>query len=89
MTPEQFTYWLKGFFEISNSEELTPTQVLIVKDHLNLVFNKVTPDRNNTYCWKTVSYGDSNLREYPSGLINDTLASNYNLSDPINLPITC
>jgi hypothetical protein len=67
MTPEQFTYWLKGFFEISNSAELSEVQVSIIKDHLDLVFKKVTPNRNNdaTYCnnigfpSKKVSYGES------------------------------
>lgn len=45
MTTENFTYWLKGFFEISDSNNLTEKQVQIIKDHLDLVFNKVTPDR--------------------------------------------
>lgn len=37
MTPEAFTYWLAGYFEISNSEELTKPQINIIKDHINLV----------------------------------------------------
>lgn len=45
MTPEQFTYWLQGYFEISDSNMLSHKQVQIIKDHLALVFNKVTPDR--------------------------------------------
>jgi hypothetical protein len=45
MSPEQFTYWLKGFFEISDTNNLSEKQVQIIRDHLNLVFNKVTPDR--------------------------------------------
>ena len=45
MTPEQFTYWLQGFFELSETKELTPEQVQIVKDHLALVLSKKTPDR--------------------------------------------
>lgn len=48
MTTEQFTYWLQGFFEISNAKTLDAKQVQIIKDHLNLVFNKQTPDRNIT-----------------------------------------
>lgn len=47
MTPEQFTYWLQGFFEISNSNSLTSDQVVVIKDHLKEVFNKVTPVRFN------------------------------------------
>jgi hypothetical protein len=46
MTPENFAYWLQGFFEIAGSDELTETQVKMVKDHLALVFQKVTPDRS-------------------------------------------
>jgi len=46
MNSTQFTYWLKGFFEISDSKELTDKQVQIIKDHLNLVFTKVTPYRS-------------------------------------------
>ena len=44
MTAETFAYWLKGHFELNNSDELTPQQVKIIKEHLNLVFNKVTPN---------------------------------------------
>jgi len=46
MTSEQFTYWLKGFMEIANPTHLTTKQLEIVKDHLDLVFDKKTPDRN-------------------------------------------
>ncbi len=46
MTPENFTYWLQGFFEISNSNKITEKQVQIIKDHLDLVFDKKTPSRN-------------------------------------------
>lgn len=44
MTTEQFTYWLQGFFEISDSKTLGEKEVQIIKDHLKLVFNKQTPD---------------------------------------------
>lgn len=46
MTPERFTDWLQGFVEIQQSESITDTQWLIIKDHLKLVFDKKTPDRN-------------------------------------------
>ena len=41
MTPENFAYWLQGFVEVSG---LTPTedQWEIIKQHLQLVFVKVT-----------------------------------------------
>lgn len=43
MTPENFCYWLQGFMELSNERTLTPEQVQIIRDHLNLVFIKLTP----------------------------------------------
>jgi len=43
MTSQEFCYWLQGYFEVSGNETLTPEQVKIVKDHLKLVFTKVTP----------------------------------------------
>lgn len=47
MTTEQFAYWLKGFFEIENPKgSLDERKVQIIKDHLNLVFHKVTPNRD-------------------------------------------
>lgn len=47
MTTEQFTYWLQGFFEVSGDKKLNEKQVTIIKDHLALVFDKVTPDRES------------------------------------------
>ncbi len=43
LTPEQFVYWLQGFIETSNPKSINKEQTKIIKDHLNLVFNKVTP----------------------------------------------
>jgi len=44
MTPENFIYWLNGFFEISGCKNMTDEQVQIIKDHLKLVLQKKTPD---------------------------------------------
>ena len=43
MTAEQFTYWLQGFMEIGNPDNLSTEETQIIKDHLALVFNKQTP----------------------------------------------
>jgi len=44
MTPEQFCYWLQGFFEMTGDKaKLSPEQVKMVRDHLAIVFKKVTP----------------------------------------------
>lgn len=44
MNERDFTYWLKGFLELSDSKELNEKQVTIIRNHLDLVFEKVTPD---------------------------------------------
>ena len=41
---ESFCYWLQGALEIMNPETLDKKQLQIVKDHLALVFKKITPD---------------------------------------------
>lgn len=48
MNPEQFTYWLQGFFELRaldpsmKDAPLLPEQVRMIQEHLALVFTKVT-----------------------------------------------
>lgn len=44
MTPEQFVYWLQGFYEISGNELAPTSRDIIIRDHLKEVFNKKTPD---------------------------------------------
>jgi hypothetical protein len=44
MTPEAFAYWLQGFFELTDSKELSAAQLEVIRNHLKLVFTKVTPD---------------------------------------------
>lgn len=45
MNSEQFAYWLQGAIELGGVREFTPAQTAIIRDHLALVFNKVTPAR--------------------------------------------
>lgn len=46
MTPEEFCRWLKGYAELAeNAVILTARQWTMVKNHLDLVYNKVTPER--------------------------------------------
>lgn len=54
MTPENFCYWLQGALEIiPKNQELDITQLTIIRDHLSLVFSKVTPNRREpTICNK-------------------------------------
>lgn len=47
MTPEQFCYWLQGYFElkqtIDHRDGATPETMKVIEDHLKTVFVKVTP----------------------------------------------
>ena len=45
MGHNEFTYWLKGFFELTDSKTLTPEQVGMIKEQLHLVFIKVAEVR--------------------------------------------
>lgn len=51
MNPENFVYWLQGYFELEmartthQSPIITANQSKVIMDHLALVLNKVTPDR--------------------------------------------
>lgn len=43
MKPDQFCYWLQGFFEVSENSDnkeiiLTQKQINVIRAHLNLVF---------------------------------------------------
>lgn len=45
-----FVYWINGFFEITDLNEgegilLSNAQVKTIRDHIQLVLSKVTPDR--------------------------------------------
>jgi hypothetical protein len=43
MTPENFAYWLQGFVELTQGQTPNPAQWKSIKEHLDLVFKKVTP----------------------------------------------
>ena len=44
MPAHDFCIWLNGFFELTGATEVTQAQTKMIKEHLALVFNKVTPD---------------------------------------------
>lgn len=43
MTPQDFCYWLQGFSELSCADYPTAEQWKLIREHLALTFNKVTP----------------------------------------------
>jgi hypothetical protein len=43
MNSVQFSYWLQGFFELSNADKLTAEQIKIIRNHMNLVKTCMKP----------------------------------------------
>lgn len=43
MNPDQFTYWLQGFVELTGGQMPEEEQWKSICDHLQTVFKKVTP----------------------------------------------
>lgn len=67
MDEQAFCLWLQGYFEISGAKTIGEKEVKIIKDHLGLVFNKITPNREE----KTGDFLkeiDDNLIKIPAGL---------------------
>lgn len=48
MNSQEFCYWLQGFFELTDAQDLTPAQVDMIKRHLALVFVNVTRGTSET-----------------------------------------
>jgi len=42
MSPQDFCYWLQGVLEVTKPEQLDKEQLAMVREHLDLVFTKVT-----------------------------------------------
>jgi hypothetical protein len=42
MNERDFCYWLKGYLELTYQQHLTSEQVSVIKEHLDLVFDKKT-----------------------------------------------
>lgn len=73
MSAEEFTYWLQGALEMNPEmleKGMTPEQVKTIQDHLNLVFNKVTPDR-----FKSIEISDPNSSGNPPPQLPGSICS--------------
>lgn len=68
MTAEQFTYWLQGFMETADPKSIDEKQTQIIKDHLTLVFTKVTPDYDKI----VTQIKDFNINPTPMWYTNPT-----------------
>lgn len=53
MTPENFCYWLQGFFELNQAGSITPEQAGIIKNHLELVFSPSAITHKKKYARNT------------------------------------
>jgi len=60
MTPQEFAYWLQGYFELNDSATIDDRQAQIIKDHLALVFKKATPTRVQNIDLNDVMHQDWN-----------------------------
>lgn len=47
MDADQFCYWLQGFVELTHTPQPSEAQWQAIKDHLQLVFDKKTPQYGN------------------------------------------
>lgn len=81
MKESDFVYWLQGFVELSDTDTISERQWLMIKDHLKLVFDKVTPDRSQPLRIKS-------MEEVLSEHFKKPQDSYWKLGDPA-LTITC
>jgi len=59
MTPIEFCYWLQGWAELEGGKKPTMEQWKAILDHLNLVFDKVTPPMRE--CAEEISEEETEL----------------------------
>lgn len=48
MTPEEFIYWLSGFIELGQLNEINAEQIEIIKNHISITLNRVADDKKVT-----------------------------------------
>jgi hypothetical protein len=92
MTPENFVYWLQGYFELSDAcyplmksplaGSLGGDQIQIIKDHLKLVLEKKTPDKKLPFSLNFPPH----IPVTPSGIGTDPVYYSHNSPSP---PASC
>ena len=64
MTSRDFCYWMQGFFEISGAKEVTPEQLTVIKNHLNMVFkHEIDPSHGDAAHQKKLSDAHQGLKD--------------------------
>lgn len=80
MNTIDFCYCLQGFFEVSEATEVTPKQVEMIKNHLNLAFkHEIDPLRESQ---TTASVDELNHAHTPIGINKPPYTSNP-MNDPL------
>ena len=95
MTPENFVYWLQGYFELNDAAGpgissatqgkirfLNNEQIQVIQDHLKLVLEKKTPDKKLPFSLNYSPY----IPVTPSGIETDPVYYLYNSPSP---PVSC
>ena len=50
MTSRDFCYWLQGHLEIGNPKVITESELLVIKNHLNMVFvHEIDPSHSDDF----------------------------------------
>jgi cell division protein FtsI/penicillin-binding protein 2 len=81
MHPYEFAYWLNGYFELSNSNNLSEEQVKTIKEHLQKVFfssgtsggSQMHPDEFVYWLKDYFELNNSNLSEEQVRTIKENL----------------
>jgi hypothetical protein len=72
MNADQFVMWLHGYFEIENPGKLDEHQTRAIKEKLEGLFTKVTPNRN------PYEFGDPRNGGYYAKAVLDDSFDQYN-----------
>jgi len=86
LNSRDFTFWLQGFFELSNEDvTLSHRQLQIIKDHLNLAFDKETPDYTKEGSDEVITTDISSppLKTEPWKIPSYTKGGMYSTQDPL------
>lgn len=76
MTSRDFVYWLQGFFEISGTDKVSPEQVKVIRNHLNMVFkHEIDPshgDEKHQEALSKLHVGKHSQRKRKENLSDDS-----------------
>lgn len=77
-----FAYWLHGFTELTRGQTPDPAQWKAIREHLDLVFKKVTPQVEVSVTQKTAQDWAEYFKKHP--MTGQTVGI-----DPNGIMITC